>query len=146
MKVILQKDVKNVGKVGDVVNVATGYARNFLFPRRLAQLAAEKSVKAWEHLKKVSEQKKKKAIAERRELLAKISGLTLTFKLVAGEKDKVFGSVTTNDISRELETKGFMIDRRDIQTEPIKVLGQHKVTVSYGDDLNASVTVVVEKA
>jgi large subunit ribosomal protein L9 len=146
MKVILQKDVKNVGKVGDVVNVATGYARNFLFPRRLAMLAAEKSVKAWEHLKKVSEQKKKKAVAERRALLDKISGVTLTFKLVSGEKDKVFGSVTTNDISRELETKGFSIDRRDIQTEPIKVLGQHKVTVSYGEDLSAALTVVVEKA
>ncbi len=146
MKVILQKDVKNVGKVGDVVNVATGYARNFLFPRKLAQAAAEKSVKAWEHMKKVSEQKKKKAVAERRALLDKLAGVTLTFKLVSGEKDKVFGSVTTNDISRELETKGFSVDRRDIQTEPIRVLGQHKVTVSYGDDLSAALTIVVEKA
>lgn len=145
MKIILQKDVKNVGKVGDVVNVATGYARNFLFPRKLAVLAAEKSVKAWEHLKKVSEQKKKKALAERRAILDKLAGVTVTFKLVAGEHDKVFGSVTTTDISRELETKGFSIDRRDIQTEPIRVLGQHKVTVSYGEGLNAELTVVVEK-
>jgi len=146
MKVILQKDVKNVGKVGDVVNVATVYARNFLFPRRLAEAADEKRVGAWEHMKKVAEQKKKKVVAERREILSKLADVTLTFKLVSGEKDKVFGSVTTNDISRELETKGFSIDRRDIQMEPIRVLGQHKVTVSYSDDLKAELTVVVEKA
>lgn len=145
MKVILQKDVKNVGKVGDVVNVATGYARNFLFPRRLAVLAAEKSVKAWEHLKKVAEIKKKKAQAERRAVLDKLAGVTLSFKLVTGEHDKVFGSVTTSDISRELEGKGFSIDRRDIQTEPIRQLGQHKVTVSYGEGMSAELTVVVEK-
>jgi large subunit ribosomal protein L9 len=146
MKVILQKDVKNVGKVGDVVSVAAGYARNFLFPRKLAAVAMENSVKAWEHMKRVSEQKKKKAMAERKELLDKMKGVTLTFKLVAGETNKVFGAVTAHDISKELETKGFSVDRRDIQTEPIKALGQHKVTISYGGDLSAEITVVVEKA
>src|ERR1035438_6245056 len=98
MKIILQKDVKNVGKVGDLVNVATGYARNFLFPRKLAVLAQENNVKEWEHLKKVSEQKKKKAQSERKALLDKLAGVTLTFKLTTGEHDKVFGSVTTTDI------------------------------------------------
>lgn len=145
MKIILQKDVKNVGKVGDIVNVATGYARNFLFPRKLAVLAEEKSVKAWEHLKKIAEQKKKKAVAERKALLDQLSGVTLTFKRVAGEKDKIFGAVTANDISDELELKGYQVDRRDIHVEPIRMLGQHKAEVRFGEDLKAEVTVVVEK-
>jgi len=146
MKVILQKDVKNVGKVGDVVNVSPGYARNLLFPKRLAVAALEKSVRAWEHLKKAAEQQKKKAKTERQQVLDKLAGVTLTFKLVSGEKDKVFGSVTAHEISKELEVKGFSIDRRDIQTEPIKVLGQHKVKVSFGEGQAAELTVVVEKA
>jgi len=146
VKVILQKDVKNVGKVGDVVNVAQGYARNFLFPRNLATLADENKVRMWEHLKAVSEAKKKKAVAERKALLEKLAGVTLSFKMSAGEKEKIFGSVTAHDVSRELEVKGFSVDRRDIQFEPIKALGQHKVTVAFGEGLSADLTVVVEKA
>lgn len=145
MKVVLQKDVKNVGKVGDVVNVALGYARNFLFPRKLAVIAAEKNVKAWEHLKKIAAQKKKKAVAERKAQLDKLAGVTVTFKMASSDKEKIFGSVTAHDISTELEKKGFMIDRRDLQMEPIKTLGQHKVTVNFGQDLTAELAVVVEK-
>src|SRR5574338_239193 len=103
MKVILQKDVKNVGKVGDLVTVKDGYARNFLFPRKLAQTATEKSLKAWDHLKKVAESKKKKARKEREEVAGKLNGQTLTFKRAAGESDKLFGSVTPADISAALE-------------------------------------------
>jgi large subunit ribosomal protein L9 len=145
MKVVLQKDVKNVGKVGDVVNVALGYARNFLFPRKLAVIAAEKNIKAWDHLKQVAAQKKKKAVAERKALLEKLSGVTLTFKMASGDKEKIFGSVTAHDISTELDKKGFSVDRRDLQMEPIKLLGQHKVTVNYGPELTCELTVVVEK-
>lgn len=146
MKVILQKDVKNVGKVGDVVSVATGFARNYLFPRKLAEIAEEKSVKAWNHLKKIADAKRKKAITERKELLGKLSATTVQFKMASSDKEKIFGAVTAHDISRELETKGFSVDRRDIKMEPIKMLGQHKVTVSYGEDMSAELTVVVERA
>lgn len=146
MKVILQKDVKNVGKVGDVVSVATGFARNYLLPRRLAAIAEETSVKAWAHLQKIAESKKKKAIAERQELLKKLSSVTLVFKMASSDKEKIFGAVTAHDVSRELEAKGFLVDRRDIKMEPIKLLGQHKVTVSYGEDMSAELTVAVERA
>lgn len=145
MKVVLQKDVKNVGKVGDVVNVKNGFARNFLFPRSLAVVASENSVKEWEHIKSVAEAKKKKAQAERKELLSKVSGVTLTFKMVAGETDKLFGAVTTHDISQQLEKQGYSIDRRDIHTEPIKVLGQHKATVKLGEGLEAEISISVER-
>jgi len=147
MKVILQKDVKDLGKVGDLVNVSTGYARNFLFPRKLAMLATETRVSEWTHLKKVSDIKKKKALAGRKEVIGKLQGLTLTFKLeAAGETEKLFGSVTTMDISKQLEKAGYQIDRRDIHLEePIRQLGQHKAQVKMGEGLDAEVTVVVEK-
>ena len=147
MKVILQKDVKDVGRVGELVNVSEGFARNFLFPRKLAAEATEKRVKEYEHLKRVAETKKKKALAERQELLNKINGTTVTFKLAAGETDKLFGTVTTTDISKELQKMGHSVDRRDIHLEePIKILGQHKVIVRYSEGLEAKIQIAVERA
>lgn len=146
MKVILQKDVKNLGKVGDLVSVSTGFARNYLFPRALAAEATEKRVHEFEHLKKVAEAKKKKAVGERQELIKKLNGTTVTFKSPAGESDKLFGAVTNVDISNELEKKGFSIDRRDIHLEePIKMLGQHKATIRLGEGLETSIMVAVER-
>ena len=147
MKVILQKDVKNLGKVGELVNVSPGFARNYLFPRTLAAEATEKRVKEFEHLQKVAEVKKKKAVAERQEVLKKIQGVSLVVKASAGENDKLFGAVTTNDLSNELEKHGFSIDRRDIHLEePIRMLGQHKATIKLGEGLEAEVSVSVERA
>lgn len=147
MKVILQKDVKNLGKVGDLVNVKQGYARNFLFPRQLAMVATEDRIGEWTHLKKVAEIKKKKALTGRKEVINKMQGLTLNFKLeAAADSEKLFGSVTTMEISKQLETHGYDIDKRDIHLEEqIKVLGQHKAFVRMGDGLEAELTIVVEK-
>lgn len=147
MKVILVKDVKDVGKVGDMVNVSEGFARNFLFPRKLASEATEKKVKEWEHLKRVADVKKKKVVAERQEVLNKINGTTVKFKSSAGETDKLFGAVTTSDISKELAKLGHNVDRRDIHLEePIKILGQHKAVVKMGEGLEAKVNILVERA
>lgn len=147
MKVILQKDVKDVGKVGDLVNVSSGFARNFLFPRKLAMEATESRVHEWEHLKRVADVKKKKAVAERQALLSKVNGVTVKFKVTAGETDKLFGSVTTTDISRELDKLGFSIDRRDIHLdEQIKVLGQHKASVRMGEGLETQIQILIERA
>jgi large subunit ribosomal protein L9 len=147
MKVILQKDVKDLGKIGDLVNVSEGFARNLLFPRKLALEATEKKVNEYNHLKRVAESKKKKAIAERQALLNKIKGTTVGFKLNAGENDKLFGTVTTTDISKGLEKLGFSIDRKDIHLEePIKVLGTHKATIRYAEGLETSIQVAVERA
>lgn len=147
MKVILTKDVKDVGKSGDLVSVSAGFARNFLFPRKLASEATEKRVKEWEHLKRVAETRRKKAIVERQELLKKISGVSVTFKAQAGDNDKLFGTITTSDISKELEKHSFSIDRRDIHLEePIKVLGSHKAMIRYSEGLEATIQVNVERA
>jgi large subunit ribosomal protein L9 len=148
MKVILQQDVKDLGKVGELVNVAQGYARNFLFPRKLAIVATENRVSEWTHLSKVAEIKKKKAMSVRQEVINKLQGLTLTFKLeTAAESEKLFGSVTTHEISKKLESQGFQIDRRDIHLEEaIRQLGQHQAKVKFGEGMEAELTVVVEKA
>jgi large subunit ribosomal protein L9 len=146
MKVILQDDVKDLGKVGDLVNVSNGYARNFLFPRKLAMEATEKKISEWNHLQKVAEIKKKKAVSKRKELVEKLQGTTLTFKVEAGETEKIFGSVTNFDVSNELEKVGFSIDKRDIHIEDtIRILGQHKALVKLGDDIQAEIILVVEK-
>ena len=147
MKVILQKDVKEVGKVGEIVSVSAGFARNFLFPRKLAAEATENKVTEYEHLKRVAESKKKKAIAERQGILAKLNGTSIKFKAAAGDSDKLFGTVTTTDISKELEKVGHHVDRRDIHLmEPIKLLGNHKATIKMGEGLEASIQIVVERA
>jgi large subunit ribosomal protein L9 len=147
MKVILQKDVKNLGKVGELVSVAAGYARNFLFPRRLASEATEKRVHEFEHLKRMAEIKRKKAVAERQAVINKMKGLSVVVKATAGENDKLFGSVTTTDISNELEKLGYSIDRRDIVLEEqIRVLGSHKAVIKLGDGIETEIAISVERA
>jgi large subunit ribosomal protein L9 len=146
MKVILKQDVKDLGKVGELVNVANGYARNFLFPRKLAAEATEKRVKEFEHWQRVADSRRKKAMGERKETLEKIAGLQLVFKLNAGEEDKLFGSVTNKDISDELEKQGHIVDKRDISLpEPIKVLGQHKAMINMGEGLEQEIVITVER-
>lgn len=147
MKVILQKDVKDLGKVGDLVSVSEGFARNFLFPRKLALEATEKRVKEFDHLNRVAEAKKIKANSDRQAILNKISGVTLNFKMAAGDSDRLFGTVTTTDISKALEKQGFSVDRRDILLEePIKILGQHKAVIKYSEGLQANIAIAVERA
>lgn len=145
MKIILKTDVKDLGKAGELVNVKNGYARNFLFPRNLATEASEKNEKQMTHLNKLAEIKKKKAVSDRKELLAKLEGLTVTFQETASEADKLFGSVTAFDLSNKLSEMGHEIDKRDITLEPIKMVGQHKATIDFGDDIKTDITVAVER-
>lgn len=146
MRVILQKDVKDLGKVGDLVNVASGFARNFLFPRKMALEATEKRIGEWEHLKRVAEAKKKKAVGERQALLAKLNGTAVSFKVTAGENGKLFGSITTTEVSKKLGALDFSVDRRDIHIEEaIKVLGNYKAVVRMGEGLEAQIQIVVER-
>lgn len=147
MKVVLQKDVKDLGKVGDAVTVAAGYARNFLFPRRLAVEATEKRIKQWAHLNKVAEIKKKKALSEKREVLDRLRSVSVVLQAAAGEGDRLFGSITSRDIADYLEKKGFTLDRHDIVlAEPIKTLGQHRAVVRFAKDLETELAITVDKA
>jgi len=147
MKVILQKDVRNLGKIGDLVNVKSGYARNFLFPNRLAQEATGERVKQHEHIKKMSEALKKKARSDKQAVADKLKGITVSFKRQAGEGDRLFGSVTVSDIAKELDLKGFVVERRDIQLkEPIKTLGQFKIVVKLESDVETELVLSIDKA
>lgn len=146
MKVILKKDVRDVGRSGDMVNVADGYARNFLFPRNLAAEATEGRVKEYEHWTRVAASKKKKAVAELTQVIDKLKAVTVSFKMPAGENDKLFGSVTAKDIAAELTKLGFNIEKKDIQFEQIKVLGQYKAKINFGEGLKTEIAVSVERA
>lgn len=147
MKVILNKDVKNVGKAGEVLSVKDGFARNYLIPRKLAEMASQGRTKYWEHVQQLINAKKAKALAERKELLAKLNGLSLTFQAVSSaDSEKIFGSITTHEISQKLETLGFLVDRRDIHVDDvIKTLGNFRATVKLGDGLQTDIQVIVER-
>jgi large subunit ribosomal protein L9 len=146
MKVILSQDVPSVGKVGDLVRVADGYARNFLLPRKLAIIATEGREKEFKHLQSMAEAKKKKAVVAAKKTAEKLSACTVTLKSQAGENDKLFGSITNADIAAELIKAGFSVEKRDIHlTEPIKVLGQHRVQVKVMSGVEAEIKVNVER-
>lgn len=144
MKVILQEEVKGLGKMGDVVNVAEGFARNYLIPRKLAVEANVKNVKALEHEKRKVEEKARKMRSEAERLSEKLAAMTLTISAKAGEEERLFGSVTTMDIAEALKREGIEIDRKKILLEePIKRLGTHSVGIRIHPDVTARVSVRV---
>ena len=146
MKVILQKDIHNLGDAGDVKNVADGYARNFLLPKKLVIPYNESSKKAIDHQKQVIKVKKDKRRKESEKTAQAFSGLTLTIKAKVGEEDKLFGSITAIDIAKQLKEAGFDIDKRRIHLdEQIKTLGEHSVSIKLEEGLTAQVKVIVEK-
>ena len=144
MKVILKEDVKSLGAMGSVVNVADGYARNYLIPKNLAVEANTKNVKTLEHeKKKIAEQAKK--IRNSAQLLAeKLSSMTITLIAKAGEEEKLFGSVTNIDIAEALKKEGLDIDRKKIALdEPIKRLGSYTVGIKIHPELIARLNIAV---
>jgi len=147
MKVILNKDVKNVGKAGEVLSVKDGFARNYLIPRKLAEMATKGRAKYWEHVQQIINARKAKALAERKELINKLKGTSLTFKAVsAADSEKIFGSVTTHEISQKLEAMGYIVDRRDIHLdEAIKTLGNFRAMIKLGEELQTDIQIVVER-
>src|SRR5688500_5947636 len=146
MKVILRENIENLGRIGDVVRVSAGYARNFLIPRNLVVLADEQKVKEIEHHKRVLDKKRaaSKAIAE--ELAKKLSDQQITFTRKVGKGDKLFGSVTTADIAGELEKAGFTVDKSQVVLEEnLKTIGVHPVTIKVQPEVTATVKVWVAK-
>jgi large subunit ribosomal protein L9 len=146
MKVILQETLDGVGHLGDLINVADGFARNFLLPRGKAVEANSRSIKAFEHAKRVTAEKAKKEKLEIESHAKKLSAVSLTIEAQAGKDDKMFGSVTSKDIAEGLAAQGFTVDRRKIQlAHPIKELGTVTVPIKMPRDVMATVTVNVVK-
>lgn len=144
MKVLLKEDVSNLGSIGDVVNVANGYARNYLLPRNFAVEANPRNVKQFEHMKRVVAVKAEKVKKEKLSLAERLSGTRLSFTSKAGEDGKLFGSITSMDIQEALGEQGFEIDRKKIVVEPaIKRVGEHTVSVKLHADITAEVQIEV---
>jgi large subunit ribosomal protein L9 len=146
MEVILREEVEKLGRRGDVVKVASGYARNFLLPRRLAVAASESNKKIVEQEKQAYLRREAKEVGDASELAKLMSAVTLTITQKAGENDQLFGSVTAADIATLLEKQGYAIDRRKVHLdEPIKTLGDFKASVRLHRDVTVEIPVHVVK-
>ena len=144
IQVILQQDIHNLGKTGEVVKVRPGFARNYLLPKALASAATLKNVNRLEHEKKAAAARNTKAKAEMTELATKIGATAISLTRKAGEEGKLFGAVTNKEIETALAEKGIEIDRRKIiLAEPIKNVGNFEIPVKLGYDVTATVKVTV---
>lgn len=145
MKVILLQDIKNVGKKEEIINANDGYARNYLFPKKLA-IEATKDNLAKLQAKKTSEANKKQAEIELNKQIAKqIEKIELQIKTKAGENRKIFGGITSKEISEELKKQyKIEIDKKKIVLkEAIKNLGKFQVEIKFGDGINGKLTLNV---
>jgi len=147
MKVILKEDVPGTGNIGDVLEVARGYARNYLLPRNKATEATGRNLKSVEHAKRVIAEKAKKEKAEVEEYAKKVSATAVTITVQVGRDDKLFGSVTAKDIAEALAAKGIEVDKRRIHLDhPVKELGTVAVPIKLHSQVTATVNVTVVKA
>ena len=144
MEVILREDIDKLGSRGQVVKVASGYARNFLLPRRLAVAANESNKKIVEQERQAHLRKEAKLHADAGDLAKLMDNVEISIAQKAGENDQLFGSVTASDIAVALEKQGYSIDRRKVHLEePIKTLGDFKVTVRLHKEVSVDLTVHV---
>lgn len=146
MEIILREDIENLGARGEVVKVAPGYARNFLLPKRLAVPATDSNKKIVEQERQAHLRREAKQIGEAQDLAKLVGSVSVTIARRAGENDQLFGSVTAADVSDALAAQNYNIERRKIQLEePIRTLGEHKVTVRLHREVSAEVTVNVTR-
>jgi len=144
MKVILKRDVDELGLEGNIVDVAKGYARNYLIPKAMALEATGQNIKLMEGQKKKIEVRRLKATEDAEIIKEKIEGMEISIAQKAGEEDKLYGSVTSMDIAAYLEKEGIAIDRRKIILDrPIKSLGEFRVSIKLYPKVTASLKVVV---
>ncbi len=147
MKVVLTKDVKNLGKAGEVKEVADGYARNFLFKNNLAVLATKQAVLQAEKKREAEQRKREELLKELKSKAEKINGLKLKTFLKVSDDGGVFGSVSAQDIVDLVSQKtGITLETKNIVLEKkIKTLGEHKIKVKLSPEVEAEFTLVVEK-
>ena len=136
MEVILKEDIVNLGKIGEVVRVRDGYARNYLLPRGLVLMANKKNLKTFDHQKKLVADQKQKTMRQAQSAADQLTGVSLVIPMKVGEEGRLFGSVTNIQIEKALKAKGLNVDRRKIHLdEPIKTAGDYEVPVRLAADL-----------
>ena len=146
MKVILKEDVQNLGQQGDVVEVKSGYARNYLMPQKLAILFTKQQKKSIEEAQRVEERKLEREKDQLESVLKQVEDLSLSLKMQSEEDSKLFGSVTKLNIVKLLEENDITIDKKYVDlSSPIKTLGEHKVNIVFTKEMSASFTLTVEK-
>jgi len=144
MEVILREHVDNLGRRGDVVKVADGYARNYLLPRKLALAVTDNNTRQIDREKKIAETREAEEKSQAEAFAQRIGQLEIEIARRVGENDTLYGSVTSADISHALEAKGFDVDKRKIQlAEPLKALGESTVPVRIHRDVTAQLRVKV---
>ena len=144
MQVILREDVAHLGEVGDVVNVKSGYARNFLLPRGLAVVANERQMSRLEHEKGIIEKRVSRLRDDAQGIKNKLEKVSLNIEKACGENGKLFGSVTAMEVEALLRESGFDVDRRKIQLwENLKALGDYDIDIKLHRDVVATVKVSV---
>ena len=147
MQVILREDVKGVGKRGEIVKVADGYARNYLFPRGLAEDLSEGRMKQAQVEQRKAQGRQDRLLLEARALGDRISAAKVELKLKVGENGKPFGAVTAQDIATALAAQGLTVDKRRIElASPIRQLGEYVVEVRPHQNVTARLSVVVVRA
>jgi large subunit ribosomal protein L9 len=147
VQVILNEDLPNLGRPGDVVRVRAGYARNYLLPRKLAVEANPRNLRAFEHQKRLAMVKREALRAQAMTEKEKIENLHLILTAHAGEEGKLFGSVTNLDLERALHQQGFIVDRRRILlAEPLKQLGDYSVMIRLQPEVDANLKFSVTAA
>lgn len=140
MKVILRKNFDQLGKVGDIIKVKDGYARNYLIPRQIAYQATKGNILALEEEKKEIVKREAKDLETAQKFAADLEKVSVTIPVKVGEEDKIFGTVTNQMIADSLKEKGYDIDKRKIEiTEPIKSLGIYSVSVKLHPTVTATV-------
>lgn len=146
MKVLLLEDVYKLGRAGDIKKVADGYGRNYLIPQGLAVLATPATLKQVEHIRARAAAKRSALNQELSALAEKLEKLVLTFPARAGETGKLYGSITHQMIAEAINQKlGVSIDRRQVDTQPLRSLGEHKVRIRLTMDLVPEITVLVHR-
>ena len=146
MQIILQEDVEKLGNRGELVDVAAGYARNFLLPRKLGIEATPGNMKRLERMRVTFAKKEATEKGAAETLAGALQGVSLSFSRKAGDNEQLFGSVTSADIADALEAQGYHIDKRKITlADPIKVVGEYDIPVKLHREISANVKVTVKK-
>jgi large subunit ribosomal protein L9 len=144
MQIILQEDVDKLGNRGELIEVAEGYARNFLLPRKLALPATPGNMKRLDRMRATFAKREASERGDASKLAELLAGVTLSISRKAGENDHLFGSVTTADLSEALAAQSLTIDRKKIQlADPIKTLGEYQVPVKLHRDIVTNVKVII---
>ncbi|MBU1292257.1 50S ribosomal protein L9 [Patescibacteria group bacterium] len=146
MKIILLKDVEKLGKKGEIKEVADGYARNFLIPNKKAILATKNEIIKLEEQKEIKAQQAEQELSKYQQIATQLDGLELEILAKVGEEEKLFGTVTANQIVEKLKEQGIEVQKNQIKLkDPIKELGEYEINIEFPHNLEANIKVIVVK-